>query len=529
MSSTFLLSNARWFDPAGDRGFESVLVRDGRIDAVGERRSLRALLPSVEEIDLAGALVLPALTDTHTHFYEWSRRLAGIDLSDCRGFDEVEARLREKASGLPDQPRWIGGSGWSPDFFGERERFDRQVLDEIFGSRPVALEARDFHTLWCNTAALEEAGLMGERPVAVPAGGRVGRAADGSPDGLLYETAWELIRSARPAESDEVADRWLDHAESRAHALGLTAVHCMEPMASLAHYRRRARSAKAGLRVCFHTPLDDLEARIERGEPSHVGEDPWLRLGGVKIFMDGSLGSRTAAMSTPYPDGSHGTLILEPEQLVEILTRAAEADIAGTVHAIGDRTVDVVASAFERERRRAGSVLLHRLEHAQCVRPEAAERLGRAGVFCAMQPVHLEDDIARLETEWGESARYAYPTRTLRESGVTIGLGSDTPVADPDPRRGLFAAVARRVPGSGAREAFHPEQALSVVEALAGYTSSAAVAWGGERRGRIEEGQPADLTAIDDVRHESADAWLQARVRLTMVDGEVRYDSLAGA
>lgn len=524
--AALLLVGGRWFSVTGDPFGGALLVEDGRIAGLGPVADLRGRSPHAREIDLRGALVLPALTDTHTHFFEWARRRAGADLSACADFGTVLEVLRRTAASAPDEPEWIGGSGWDPFFFGDRAPFTRQTLDAIFGARPVVLEARDFHTLWCNTAALERAGVMGPGEVAVPAGGRIGRDERGVPDGLLYETAWDLVRRVRPPETAAVADRWLDAAQARAHALGLTAVHCMEPMSTLAHYRRRAAAGRAGLRICFHTPLEDLQERIARGEPSYAGDDAWMRLGGVKVFMDGSLGSRTAAMRSPYPDGSRGALLLEPAELEQILRRAGAAGIAGTVHAIGDHAVQVVAEAFAAERMRWGSSLVHRMEHAQCVRPQEVAALARARVACAMQPVHLEDDVAVLEREWGEAARHAYPLRALVDAGVCVGLGSDAPVADPDPRRGIFAAIARRVPHRADAVAFHPEHALGVHEALAGYTTWAADLALWSDRGRIAVGQRADLTAIDDVRTESVDAWLQARVRLTVVDGAIVFEDL---
>ena len=518
---SLLLKGARLFDPAGDLAGDAVLVRDGRIAAVGPTSTME-IDTKTEVVDLDGALLLPGLTDTHTHLFEWARRRASVDLSGARSFDELEATLRAAAAALPDDPEWIGGGGWDPHFLGVRERFTRQTLDSIFGDRPVFFEARDYHTLWCNTEALRRAGVM-DGAVAVPAGGRIGRDVAGVPDGLLHETAWELVRSARPPVGHRVADRWLDDAEGALHRLGLTAVHCMEPTEVLAQYRRRVDAGRANVRICFHTPLDDLDARVARGEASYTGEDPWLQLGGVKVFMDGSMGSRTAAMYADYPDGQAGDLLLAPEELDAILDRAASASIAGTVHAIGDRTVDVVTAAFERSRERHGRELRHRIEHAQCVRPESVGRIAAAGIVCAMQPVHLVDDIPVLEREWGAAADHAFPLRALYDAGVVIGLGSDMPVADPDPRRGISCTVTRRgrdgVP-------FRPEQAATVTEALAGYTSAAAATGGWEGvRGRLAVGMQADLTAIDDVRRDDPVAWSDARVRLTMVDGRVVHSA----
>jgi hypothetical protein len=510
------------FDPGGDLHGDSVLVRDGRITAVGARADLD-VDGTVDTIELHGALLLAGMTDTHTHLFEWARRRAGIDLAGATSFDELLGTLRAAAGSAPDDPEWIGGGGWDPHFLGARERFTRQTLDEVFGERPVFFEARDYHTLWCNTEALRRAGVM-DGSAGAPPGGWIGRDADGSPNGLLHETAWELVRDARPSVSDAVADRWLDAARDALHRFGLTGVHCMEPMDVLAHYRRRAEAGRAGLRVCFHTPLDDLDARIERGEPSYASTDPWVRLGGVKVFMDGSMGSRTAAMYADYPDGQPGSLLMDPEELLAVLDRAAAASIAGTVHAIGDRTVDVVVDAIESVRTRQGRNLRHRIEHAQCVPAATVPRLARHDVVCAMQPVHLEDDLPLLEREWGAAAARAYPLREMWDAGVHVCLGSDMPVATPDPWRGLRLTVDRR--GRDGRR-FHPEQALTVGETLAGYTSAAATAGGWETElGRIAVGMRADLTAVDDVRDEDADAWSADRVRLTVVDGRVVHDAL---
>lgn len=520
--SGWLLRNARVLGFNGEGEDRDVRVRAGRIDATGPAGELDAT--GVETLDLRGALLTPGWVDTHTHFFELARRRAGVDLDGASGVEEVQSRLRAFAERLPAGQRWVGGGGWDPGRYGNDPRLHRRLLDEVFGDRPVALESRDFHTLWCSTSALEVAGVFdGREP---PAGGEIGRDPDGTPDGFLMETAWDLIWAVRPPESPAVAEAWIQDTVAYAHSLGLTGIHCMEPTSTYEQYRRLAAADRLRLRICFHTPLADLDARIAEGAASYRPEDPWLRRGGVKIFGDGSLGSRSAWMHHPYPDGTHGWPLVEEAELEEAVLRAAAAGIAPAVHAIGDRTLGQALDVFSRLRRRPeGRDLLLRIEHAQCVPPEELDRLAALGVFCAVQPVHLEDDIALLESEWGPAALHAYPLRAMRDAGVALGQGSDAPVATLDPRAGLTMALARR---DAAGRTWTPEQALTVEEALAGYTVDAARggAWNGEC-GRIVPGAVADLTAVDDVRDGNPGDWAEAATRLTLVGGEIAYESLA--
>lgn len=520
---------------------EAVLVSRGRIAAVGPLRELARQSPSARPLDLDGCLLLPGLTDTHTHFFELARRRAGVDLAGAVGVDEVRARLIAHRARLGPQQRWIGGGGWDLPTLQGQPGFDRSLLDAIFPEHAVALESRDFHTLWCNTRALEQAGVLAGR--TAPAGGAIGRGPDGAPDGFLYETAWELIYAARPDEPEAVREDWVRECVGYAHSLGLTGFHSMELLPALHTYRTLAQRERLGLRVCFHTPLSDLGARIERGEASYADADPWLRLGGVKIFMDGSLGSRSAWMFDPYPDGSTGRLLRDEESLVQILTRAGQAGISGSIHAIGDATVALVCRAVARagEAVRAHSpaagaaprtlALLHRIEHAQCVRPAQVDRIARHEIYCAMQAVHLADDIPLLPRYWPTAAAFAYPFRSLLRAGVTVGLGSDAPVAPLDPRAGIFAAVARRPGNDPTAAAFHPEQAMTSEEALAAYTLWAARGGGREHElGSITPGKLADLTVFDDIDEDAMsgadpEAWLQARVRATIVAGEPVYSA----
>jgi predicted amidohydrolase YtcJ len=287
------------------------------------------------------------------------------------------------------------------------------------------------------------------------------------------------------------------------------------------------------MRVVFHSPLAQLAERLEMDASSYRADDPWVRWGGVKIFMDGSLGSRSAYMLEPYPDGSRGRLLMSVEEMSGEVLRAACGGIAPTIHAIGDACLRVVLDGLEEARRRVAEEGLlwpqgARIEHAQAVRPEEIPRLAEMGLLCAMQPVQLADDVPLLPRLWPGASRFAYPTRSLLDAGVRIALGSDAPVADPDPRQGIYAALERRAGNRPSGESWLPQEALRAEEALAGYTlwSARAGRWE-EELGVIREGALADLVALElPSQGDGNEAWLQAPLRLTLVDGRIVYEDL---
>jgi predicted amidohydrolase YtcJ len=502
---------------AGLPPVDALLVRAGRVAAAGGVEEVRAgALPGFRAEHLDG-VVTPGLTDAHVHLTTWALGRRGVDLNAARTADEgVAAVARAARTG----EGWIRGLGWDRHRWGGLPT--REGLDRAAPDRPVFLLSHDIHAAWVNAEALRRAGVGRETPD--PEGGEIVRDAAGEPTGVLLERAVALVERHLPPHSPAAVRTALREAQATLHALGVTGVHSVE-VTGLEDFAAMEQDGELRLRVLQAIPLPRLEHAVGVGLCSGFGS-AWLRIGGVKMFLDGALGSRTAWMREPYEGTTAdvGIRTLEPAEFREVVRRAAEAGIASTVHAIGDAAVelalDVLASA---PRARA---MPHRIEHVQLCPPELWERAGRSGVVASMQPVHLMNDIPAAERHWGHArCRGAYPFRALREAGMALAFGSDAPVETCDPRPGLFAAV-RRVGWDGApADGWFPEHALTPREALAGYTEGPALAAGLQaRQGRLLPGFDADLAVWDtDPLDCPPEALGEMRCLRTMVAGETVF------
>ena len=412
---------------------------------------------------------------------------------------------------------WIIGQGW--DANGWSRAPDRQGLDEA-QPYPVYLDSLDLHSAWLNSAALAAAGITKETPD--PYGGRIVRDGNGHPTGLLLDRAVELVRPVLPQPSAATLDRALIEAQAEAHRLGITGIHNVESMAMLEAFERMQRAAALRLRVLFHPPVAALPDLMREGVRSGQGSD-WLSIGGVKMFLDGSLGSRTAWMLQPYNGTRDRGMPLTTEQEArEAMTSAAEAGLATTVHAIGDaavrRALDLV-SALPRV------VLPHRIEHFQCVHPDDVRRAAQDGLVLSMQPSHMLTDIPLVDRHWGDRGAGAYAFRSLLQAGARLLFGSDVPVASLDPRDGIYAALTRRRRDGSPHLGWYSEERLRLADVLRAYTVEPARAAGvGHRRGCLAPGYDADLVAwsVDpSAERGDGEAFRQGRVVLTVVGGEV--------
>lgn len=475
-----MVQRPRWF--RGCRP-EVLATPEGVISAVGEEAGARA--KGAEVVELAGQ-ALPGLGDAHLHLAWMARQRIECDLRGARSRADALARIRRHASRLPPGA-WVVGRGWYNDAWADPAWPRRGELDEVVAGRPAVFTRKDGHSAWVSTAALRAAGIGPETPD--PPGGVIDREPDGQPAGSVRERALDLVRRVVPKPGREEFDRALTFVLRDLARSGLTQVHTMDGPELFSALEGLHRGGRLPLRVTWNLPMGDLEHAERLGIRSGFG-DEWLQIWGVKAFLDGSLGSRTAEML----DGG-GVQTLSQPGLEELCRRCARAELNVCLHAIGDgavrRALDVLeplAGAWPRWR--------PRVEHAQCVDPRDAPRFARAGVVASMQPLHAVADRELADREWAGRTRHAYAWRPLQAAGAVLAFGSDAPVEDPDPLLGLDAATAWRQ-----RAAWHPELALTRPQALRAYTAGVAYAAGMERRtGRLRPGLLCDLTVVEGGR-----------------------------
>jgi predicted amidohydrolase YtcJ len=489
-------------DPARPR-IEALAVRNGAIAATGSRQEILAQAgPGTRIVDLEGAFVLPGFIDSHVHLMNGGLALLAVQLRSASSREELASRLAEAARSRPEG-EWILNGDWDHQLFRPVELPRRDWIDAATPAHPVCVNRLDGHMVLCNSLALRLAGI--DRTTEAPPGGEIVRdPATGEPTGILKDTAMGLVERVIPAPSAEQRRRALDAALRYAAERGVTSVHDVSGEAGLDLYQEYRRAGRLTLRISFYTPIDRAEETIGLGFQTGFGDDV-LRFAGLKGFADGSLGSGTAAFFEPYSDEPGNRGLFHGQMLPEgIMARRLAASDAGglqtAIHAIGDRAIDAILSAYEaaaasnppRDRR-------WRIEHAQHVRPPDFERFARLKVIASVQPYHAADDGRWAEARIGPSrARTTYAFRSFLDSGVSLAFGSDWPVAPMDPVLGLAAAVTRR-PIDGSRpDGWVPEQKITAEEALRAYTWGGAYAEFAEsRKGALTPGRLADMVVLD--------------------------------
>jgi predicted amidohydrolase YtcJ len=515
---------------------EAVAVHGNRIVAVGTNEEIKRLAGArTRVVDAGGALVLPGFNDSHVHFLSGGFQLSSVDLRDAATPQEFAERIRRFAGKLP-KGRWITGGDWDherwPDVNGSAPLPTKELIDAFTPDRAVFVNRLDGHMALANSYALKLAGVTRDTPD--PPGGLIVRdARTGEPTGILKDAAqsfvWKVFPEPSSDEKLDAARAATDHAASH----GVTSVQDMSAGASVGVYQALLDRGELKTRIYAVSPLPDWERLGRVGILRAFGGD-MLRIGGLKGFSDGSLGSTTALFFEPYNDAPMTRGLPADEMFPEgvMLKRVREADAAGLqvmIHAIGDRANDTILSIYEQVAREHGPRdRRFRIEHAQHLRPQDIARFGRDHVVASMQPYHCIDDGRWAEKRIGhERAKSTYAFRSLLDTGAVLAFGSDWTVAPLDPVLGIYAATTRRTLDGKNPRGWIPEQKITVEEAVRAYTVGSAYAEFAESaKGTITPGKLADLVIlsqdifkIDPVEIE------KARVRMTVMDGRVVYEA----
>ena len=490
----------RTMDPSLPTAAALAIAGERVVGGVGTHETA---LPTPDRVDLRGRCVLPAFTDSHVHFPTWSLARRDVQLEGAASLADALARVEaHRAEG-----EWIRGRGWRDAEWAERPT--RAALDAVTGDTPAALWSKDYHSLWLNGAALARAGDDLEVN-----GGVVERDATGEPTGILREESAWRVRDRHVTVSEDEYVAATREGIRVANARGVAAIHDKDGwLGAQSIFARIHGRDGLTLRVWQSLPHDQIGELAALLLRPGLGDD-YLRLGYLKAFMDGTLGSQTAWML----DGS-GVCITSGDELAEIVRTAARAGWPLAVHAIGDRANREALDAFAATRDTWEPLgLRHRIEHAQCVDPADLPRFAEVGVACSVQFSHAPSDRDLAERFWGERLDGTYAFRTLLESGAVVANGSDAPVEELDPLAGIAAGVRRTIDG---RPAWRGSQAVTVEQAL--QASTVAPAWlaGDERRrGKLLPGYLADLVVLDrDPVACPADELPELEVVATMVGG----------
>ena len=530
----FLNGNIYTMDAAQPRAQALAIdTMSGRILAVGDNDEVhRAGDRHAELVDLRGKTLLPGFIDAHIHLTYAAYRSYYVNAGTCSSEDEVANLVRQRAAQTP-VGQWIQGGQWNKNVW-PGEQFPTKVsLDNAAPEHPVALASKDGHLLWVNSIALQRAGITVE--TSDPSNGAILKDSAGEPTGILQEEgATSLVYDIIDRRDPELTRHLVQAKLKELQKSGLTTIHDMEESDTLALFQQLREEGALGMRVHMILPRKMLPELRELGLRTGFGDD-MLRLGGIKIFADGTLGSQTAAMLDGFegtPD-NHGILVLPEQEMNETVRVAAELGMSVAIHAIGDRAAHVALNSFELAQRHLDETqttkaprLRYRLEHVQLITPEDLERMRRLGVVASVQPYHAVADRDIAERYWGKRHRRAYAYRTMRQMGIPLALGSDAPVETFDPLHILYAATTRNDPATAQqRPPWLPDQALPVAQAIWDYTMGAAYAGAEEdSKGSLTVGKLGDAVVLrEDILSVPQEKMHENDVQATILGGKVVF------
>jgi len=526
---------------------EAVAVKDGRILALGKTADLmKHKGPSTEVIDLGGHFLMPGFNDAHTHLASGGFAKQEVDLVGTKSLDDFRKRIREKVE-TAKPGEWIVGRGWDHTLWPVKELPSRWDIDEVAPNVPVFLVRVDGHIAVANTKALRLASIS----VASkdPQGGKIDRLDTGEPSGILRETAQGAVLAVIPKPDHSKRRRAAELALDEAARWGVTSAQDFSTWEDFQIYEELEKEGKLTLRISEWLPLDDSLETLQAHRAAHPQDDLLLHTGMLKGFMDGSLGSKTAAMLAPYSDdpGNSGLPRYEQDKLNAIVKERIQAGFQIGLHAIGDRGVDMALNAYadalkpppgkqapakeatplkDTPKKDAKPDLRLRIEHAQVLAQDQFARFKTLKVIASMQPSHLLTDMNWAEARLGpKRAEHSYAWQEFLRNGVPLAFGTDFPVEPISPFRGLYAATTRR--SEDGKKEYFPAQRISMDEAIAAYTSGAAFAEFLEKeKGRLAPGLLADFVVLDrDITGTAPSKLLETKVLRTVVGGRTVYEA----
>ena len=512
---------------------QAIAVRGERIIAVGSDAEIEKLKGKrTQVVDLGGHFVMPGFNDAHVHLANAGFEKLHVELAGVRSLAEMQQRIAASAKTTP-AGEWITGRGWDHTLWPDRKLPTRHDLDAVTGDHAAIFTRVDGHISVANSAALKFAGITRSTPD--PPGGKIDHEAQGEPTGILRETVKDDLLARLPPPSPAQRRRGLELALTDAAQWGITSAQDNSQWEDFLILEELEREGKLTLRVAEWLPFNASVVLLQQHRTHHSADDDLLHTTMLKGFMDGSLGSRTAAMLAPYADdlGNSGLARYEQAKLNQMAIERARAGFQIGFHAIGDRAVEMALDAFaaaERDARDREQVpsegFRFRVEHAQIATPEQIKRFRELGVIASMQPNHLLTDMRWVEARVGkERLAHSYAWKEFLDAGARLCFGTDYPVEPITPFRGLYAAVTRR--SEDGKQEFFPEQKLNIEQAIAAYTAGSAYAQFAEHdKGLLQPGMLADFVVLDrDITRAEPPMILRTKVLRTVVGGRTVYES----
>lgn len=515
---------------------EALAIENGRIIAVGRTKEIKEFIgPDTRRIDLHGALALPGFIDSHTHFMKGGNSLTSIQLRDVTSKIDFIKRFEQKTKEL-EPGEWILEGNWDHEQFSPPELPRKEWIDAITPDNPVCVTRYDLHMALANSLALKMAGITKHTPS--PEGGEILKDPQtGEPTGILRDSAISLVMGMMPEPSLRTRVRAVSAALQHAREMGVTSVNDMNDASNFASsfevYQELNKRGELTVRIYFYLPIDKINLMKEFRFKTPVG-DEFLTIGGLKGFVDGGVGASTAYFFEPYSDNPSSAGLLATQMFPEGIMnqRLKEADsnnMQVAIHAIGDRANAIILDMFSEINKLNGPRDRRwRIEHAQHLRPADIKRFSQLGVIASVQPYHAVDDGRWLEKRIGsERCATAYAFKSLLDSGAVLAFGSDWPVAPLSPIIGIQAAVTRQTIDGKNPDGWHPEQKISLAEAIKAYTLNAAYAQFADHiKGSLEPGKLADLIVLDKNLFEiPPDKIQETKVIMTVLGGRIIYDA----